>query len=151
MSGLWEWAVRAYAPPGAAEACLELQDAHGQNVPLLLWALWSVRRARAPGEASLAQAAQAARSWERAAGSHLRAARRGLKQPAAGIPDPARLAFREALKGLELAGERLLLEVLEAVPTESGDAGEAEVLSAASEAWGAPLPPPAFANLLARL
>ena len=151
MSELWEWAVRAYARPGVAEACLELQDAHGQNVPLLWWAVWTSRRGRVADQRPLAQAAQAARSWELAAGAHLRAARRTLKQPAPGIPDPARLAYREALKGLELAGERLLLEILEDVPTDSGEAVEADVLSGASAAWGAPLPPSAFTDLLARL
>ena len=41
MSGLWDWTLRAYAQPGAAEACLDLQDQHGQNTSLLLWAVWS--------------------------------------------------------------------------------------------------------------
>ena len=31
--GFWAWALAAYARPGAAEACLELQDAFGQCVP----------------------------------------------------------------------------------------------------------------------
>ncbi|MDI6624629.1 MAG: TIGR02444 family protein, partial [Brevundimonas sp.] len=38
MSDLWDWAVRAYASDGVGDACLHLQDAAGQNVPLLLWA-----------------------------------------------------------------------------------------------------------------
>ena len=40
---LWDWAVAAYGADGVADACLELQDAAGQNVPLLLWAAWTAR------------------------------------------------------------------------------------------------------------
>ncbi|HRJ63367.1 MAG TPA: DUF2390 domain-containing protein, partial [Brevundimonas sp.] len=29
---LWDWALKAYAADGVADACLELQDAAGQNV-----------------------------------------------------------------------------------------------------------------------
>ena len=43
---LWDWAVAAYGADGVAPACLELQDAAGQNVPLLLWAGWCAAEAR---------------------------------------------------------------------------------------------------------
>jgi uncharacterized protein (TIGR02444 family) len=48
VSVFWEWALDAYARPGVAEACLELQDVHGQNVPLLLWAAWAAADALEP-------------------------------------------------------------------------------------------------------
>ena len=34
---LWDWTLKAYAQGGVPEACLALQDAHGQNTSLLLW------------------------------------------------------------------------------------------------------------------
>ena len=41
LSGLWDWTLAAYAQPGVADACLRLQDQHGQNTSLLLWAVWA--------------------------------------------------------------------------------------------------------------
>ena len=43
---LWDWALKAYARQPVAEACLHLQDAHGQNVPYLLWAAWMAQEGR---------------------------------------------------------------------------------------------------------
>ena len=53
---LWDWTLRAYAQPGVPEACLDLQDRHGQNTSLLLWAVW----AEAADPALLARAAAVA-------------------------------------------------------------------------------------------
>ena len=53
MSGLWDWSVRAWAAPGVGETCVELQDAAGQNAPLLLWAAWAARTGRAVDEDAL--------------------------------------------------------------------------------------------------
>ena len=36
---LWEWALETYAHPGVADACLALQEIHGQNTSFLLWAV----------------------------------------------------------------------------------------------------------------
>ena len=44
---LWTWAVAAYGREGVSEACLELQDIHGQTVPLLLWTAWAAGTGRA--------------------------------------------------------------------------------------------------------
>ena len=43
----WPWALQAYARDGAAEACLQMQDRHGQSVPYLLWAAWAAQTGRA--------------------------------------------------------------------------------------------------------
>ena len=37
--GIWDWALAVYGQDGVGEAALRLQDAHGQNVPFLLWAV----------------------------------------------------------------------------------------------------------------
>ncbi|MDR3507060.1 MAG: TIGR02444 family protein, partial [Caulobacteraceae bacterium] len=87
---LWDWAVQAYARSGVARACLTLQDAHGQNVPYLLWALRRAALGPPLDAADLARAATLARSWEAAGLCALRAARRGLKPPAPGIDDAGR-------------------------------------------------------------
>ena len=86
---LWDWSVRAYALPGAADAALALQDEYGQNVPFLLFAVWS----GGADPQRLDTAAALARTWEATAVGPLRAARRALKLAQAGVPDPAREAL----------------------------------------------------------
>jgi uncharacterized protein (TIGR02444 family) len=151
VSVFWEWAIEAYARPGVLDACLELQDAHGQSVPLMLWVLW----ARADGRsADLAQGARLAADYEAAAGGRLREARRALKQPIPGLGDGERLALRHRVKDVELEGERTLMAALAMLaPARPGGqpAPAAEALARASEAYGASLAAHAFEPLLARL
>ena len=152
MSAFWDWALAVYAREEAAEACLKLQDAHGQNVPLILWAVWAAREARAPGDAAVAEAARLARRWETAAVAPLRAVRRELKQDVEGVPAAERIAFRDHVKAVELEAERLLMRNLELLaPEEPSARDEADLLSAVAAAYGAPLEPGRFGPLLAAL
>ncbi|MDZ4373937.1 MAG: TIGR02444 family protein [Phenylobacterium sp.] len=144
---IWEWALEAYAIEGVPEACLALQDAHGQNTSLLLWAVYA--EARDPG--LLARGAEAARAWDAVALRPLREVRRALKPALPPFSDAPRLALREEVKGLELAAERLLLETLSGLSGDKGGAGALEALEAASKAWDKPAPPVALAALAAAL
>lgn len=144
---IWEWVLEAYARPGAPQACLTLQDAHGQNISFLLWAVY----AEVKDPALLAMAAEAARAWDRTALVPLRGVRRALKQPSPPIPDRRREALREELKGLELAAERLLLETLEGLSSGRGGAHALEALESAVRAWDKPAPASVLAELAAAL
>lgn len=162
---LWEWALAAYARPGVPEACLELQDAHGQNTPLLLWAA----HARTRDAGTVQRAAAAARAWDDAAVRPLRAIRRSLKAPCPPVGDAPRETLREEVKALELRAERLLLETLEGLgaPTPLDALGEPqatplealgepqatplEAMTAAATAWGLHAPTTALAALAAAL
>jgi uncharacterized protein (TIGR02444 family) len=149
VSELWSWALESYARPGVAEACLRLQDEHGQNAPLLLWTLWSLENGRGP---DLAAGAELARTWEALAVAPLRAVRRALKAPAPGLNDAAREAVRAQVKAVELEAERRLLLALAALPPcRASERAWAEQLAEASAAWTAPLPPSAFDDLLRAL
>jgi uncharacterized protein (TIGR02444 family) len=148
VSVFWEWALDAYARPGVAEACLELQDVHGQNVPLLLWAAWAAADALEP---DVERGAALARAFEAAAGERLREARRALKQPLPGLGDDEREAFRRRLKAVELEGERTLMAALAALAPAGRPQDRRALLVAAAQAYGAPLPGEAFDALLARL
>jgi uncharacterized protein (TIGR02444 family) len=121
---LRDWAVAAWARPGVAEACLDLQDRHGQCVALLLWRLW----AGAMPEAVLIQVIEAARPFEHEVLRPLRAARRAV-----GEGD-----LKPRIRAAELAAEYELLAALEAF-TPLGDAGsplDAETaLAAVLRAW----------------
>jgi uncharacterized protein (TIGR02444 family) len=144
---LWDWTLRAYSQAGAPEACLELQDAYGQNTSLLLWAVW----AEAADPALLARAADLARRWEALALSPVRSVRRALRPPVAGIDDAEREALREDVKAVELRAERVLMDALEAMTGKPGGAHALAALEAASAAWGKPAPDNALAALAAAL
>lgn len=150
---LWDWAVRAYAVEGVRIACLDLQDAQGQNVPLMLWAAWAARTGRAPDEDTLDAAVDTARAWENAAVAPLRAVRRGLKTRLPDIEDTDREAVREAVKAIELDAERHLLAALEALSPAEGGAPlpVLPALVSASRLWGEITPRTALALLADRL
>jgi len=145
--GLWDWTLRAYGRPGAPEACLALQDDHGQNTSFLLWAVW----AEAADPALLARGADLARRWDALALLPVRAVRRALKPAFAGVADGAREGLREDVKAVELRCERVLMEALEAMTEGRGGAHALDALEAASRAWGRPAPDDALAALAAAL
>ena len=124
MSEFWDWAVAVYARPGVAEACLDLQDGYGQNVPLLLWAVWR--------GGDIMAAVALARSWEDEVVAPLRGVRRRLKERAGAE------ALRQRVKAVELEAERALMAELEGV---AGAMADETALAAVVEAWGgAPAP-----------
>jgi uncharacterized protein (TIGR02444 family) len=147
LTGLWDWTLAAYAQPGVPEACLKLQDQHGQNTSLLLWAVW----AEASDARQLAQAADVARRWETLALSPIRAVRRALKPAFEGVADGPREGLREDVKAAELRAERVLMETLEATTPARGGAPALQALKAAASVWGPPPPDAALAELAAAL
>jgi uncharacterized protein (TIGR02444 family) len=145
--GLWDWTLEAYAQDGVPEACLTLQDRHRQNTSFLLWAVW----AETADDHVLRRAADVARRWDELALQPIRAVRRALKPPFAGIADGPREDLREDVKAAELRAERVLMEALEAVTPGQGGASALAALEAASAAWGTPAPAAALAALAAAL
>ena len=132
----WDWAVKAYARQPVADACLNLQDGHGQNVPWLLWAAWMAQEGRS---ADLKDAAKTMRAWDAEIGAPLRGVRRALKPARPPIDEAAKAALRDAVKAVELKGERVLMESLEGLSSPPG--GPTPVLdglAAAAEASGDP-------------
>jgi len=144
---LWEWTLQAYGQPGVPQACLALQDAHGQNTCLLLWAVW----AETADASLLARAAEAAHRWEAVALVPLREVRRALKTPLPPVDDDARERLREDVKAAELRAERVLMETLEALGGHHDGAHALAALRATAKAWGKPAPDDALAALAAAL
>lgn len=149
MTGLWDWALEAYARPGAADACLALQDEHRQNVPLMLWVVWAAEHGRGPDDPALEDAAALARAWQDAVIGPVRELRRRLKASVPDVAEPDRGAIRAQVKTTELDAERRLMSALEplALPSPRNGAMEA-LLARASQAYGAPVAASAFAPLL---
>jgi uncharacterized protein (TIGR02444 family) len=145
--GLWDWTLGAYGRPGVPEACLALQDQHGQMTSFLLWAVW----AETSDPTLLDRAADLARRWDGLALSPIRAVRRALKPAFDGVCDGAREGLREDVKAAELRAERALIEALEAITPRQAGSHALDALKAASAAWGTPAPDGALAQLAAAL
>jgi uncharacterized protein (TIGR02444 family) len=104
--------VALYARPGAAPACLRLQNRHGVDVPLLLAAVWHGATGRGPlAGRRLARWRAIARRWRTRAIAPLRAARNALKESAR--TNPALAALRKSILAAELEAERMCLAELE--------------------------------------
>lgn len=141
---IWSWTLEAYARPDVPDACLALQDAHGQNTPFLLWAIW----AEGPPAEVLAKGEALAKAWEAEVLSPIRTVRRRLKADFAPVDAGARLALREDIKAAELHAERLLMETLaDLVGQHKGGVPALAALEAASAAWGRTAPLDALARL----
>ena len=150
---LWDWASAAYAADGVAEACVELQDAAGQNVPLLLWAAWAAVTGRTLDGDTLEAGCDTARVWQETAIAPLRAVRRALKPRAPDLDDAARETVRNQVKAVELAAERHLLAALEALaPSPSGSPrAPLETMVAAARQWSPMTPRAGLVRLAERL
>lgn len=141
---LWDWTLETYARPGVPEATLVLQDEHGLNTSLLLWAAWAN-----PDRETLANGVQTTVRWDETVLWPLRNVRRTLKEIRAPFDDVAREGLREDVKAAELRAEKVLMETLEAL---AGQASEPDVLGAltrASWAWNS-APPAEALKVLAK-
>jgi uncharacterized protein (TIGR02444 family) len=149
----WDWALKAYAAPGVQEACLQLQDGTGQNVPLLLWAAWTAATGCTLDEDTIEGACDCARAWDEAAVAPLRALRRSLKATNPDIDGAAREALRDQVKAVELTAERHLMSGLQALaPAPGGTATPyIDALVAIARVWTRIVPRPALTTLAERL
>ncbi len=109
---LWDWAVSGYGRDGVQPVCLHLQDDFGQNVPLLLWAIWASQAGWVGDEETLEAACDLARAWDDLAVRPLRAVRQAMKKPHPDLDDLARERVRDQVKAAELLAEKALLEAL---------------------------------------
>ncbi len=150
---IWDWVVEAYARPGVAEACLDLQDRQDQSVPLLLFAAWAAATGRTLNAEALEAAIDMARAWDGALVGPLRRLRRTLKAAIPDIDDDARLALREQVKAVELDGERrLLLALAELAPPPTASARPImDGLVGAARAWSRVTPRHELESLAVRL
>ncbi|MDG1579634.1 TIGR02444 family protein [Pseudomonas sp. GOM6] len=109
-SDLWSFACTCYARSGVEATCLRLQQ-QGQDVCLLLCALWLERRRIAYSSARLQQLQGISQAWQGDVVQPLRELRQRWRDRA--TVDPVLAQLREQLKTTELAAERELLERLE--------------------------------------
>lgn len=102
----WEYSLRLYRGQPVQSLCLELQDRHGGNVNVLLWACWLETQGRVLSVETLAQAIEQLQLWERSVVQPLRQLRRAIKSGHDwALPEVA--PTREAVKAAEVNAEQL--------------------------------------------
>lgn len=111
-SDLWSFASVCYARPGVEGICLHLQQ-QGQDVCLLLCALWLEQRNVSADHMRLQQLRDASQPWQHSVVKPLRELRQAWR--AAATHDPALAQLRERIKTAELEAEREQLRRLEQV------------------------------------
>ena len=140
VASFWDFSLQVYAMPDVAATCVALQDGHGADVNLLLFALWAAYRRRCVGAAEAAELEQIASPWRDGVIGPLRAARRTLKN----FTMTGAAELRETVKGAELEAERLQQERLVAgVVPRAVDRMRADLARENLEVCVAGLSPPA--------
>ncbi|MDP1631430.1 MAG: TIGR02444 family protein [Caulobacter sp.] len=142
MSALWDWTLAAYGRPGVPEATLALQDEHGLNTSLLLWAVWAN-----PDREALANGVQTTVLWDETVLWPLRNVRRALRAPRPPFTDSAREGLREDVKDAELRAEMVLMETLEGLAGPAAEVDPVGALTRAAMAWNGMPPKAALARL----
>ena len=110
-AGLWRFSLRVYRKPGVAGACLGLQDRHGLDINLLLYAAYAAVSGRGAVDArGLAEANRAIEGWRLIVIQPLRQIRRHLKGIAGAVPTRQRVLAAELVA--EREAQRRLAELL---------------------------------------
>jgi uncharacterized protein (TIGR02444 family) len=109
----WAFALRLYAQPGVADACLRLQDEAGVDVMMFLMTVFAAVRHRVLfSPAEIKELDQVCRPWREQIVEPLRALRTRLKAGPLPAPSNATEPFRSTIKAAELAAERLQNQLL---------------------------------------
>ncbi len=106
-SAFWDFSLAFYTQPGAAAACLELQEHAGADVNLVLYLFFLALHERRLDAAAVTQIDSAIAAWRDAVVRPLRAVRRHLKSCPPPFDRAAAGELRNQVKRDELAAERL--------------------------------------------
>jgi len=112
---LWSYTLHLYGKPGVPSACLALQDVHGIDVPLLIFATWLARRGAALTTERAAIARDGVTPWHVEIVRGLRQVRQRMKHGPSPAPSADTETLRDAVKKVELASEKLELDTLAAI------------------------------------
>lgn len=104
----WDFSLDVYAQEGVAEACLRLQDKHGYDVNLLLFACWAGRcRGAAITEPDWRDLIASTRFWREEIIGPLRQARRAFKSASLEADWGHLGGLRQRVGDIELECERV--------------------------------------------
>jgi uncharacterized protein (TIGR02444 family) len=106
-SAFWRFSLAFYSQAGVPDACLELQDAHGVDVNVLLYLLFLARSSRRLEDDDLDRIETLATEWREAVVRPLRQVRRRLRATVGPLEPTATAGLRNDVKRIELQAERL--------------------------------------------
>lgn len=111
--GFWSFALSFYAREGVAPLCLRLQAEGRADVMLLIAHCYAMIRHDMPLTLpELQELRDHMADWRQRAVLPLRAIRVDLRDEVQQLPDSARQGFRDRLKQLELAAERIQADMI---------------------------------------
>lgn len=111
---LWDWSLRTLDDADARRALLALQDGHGLNGSLMLWAAWCERAGLSLGDEDARRIVASVHEVDRYVVRRLREVRRYVGSPRPGYDVGALAGLRADAYRTELRAERLILHRLEA-------------------------------------
>ncbi len=111
-SEFWRFSLSLYRMDGVPPSCIALQDRHGLDVNIMLFALWLASKGRAISAPDMQQADGLVRDWRVESVVALRGVRRFLRDPPPPFAGEAAHALRDKIKSAELESERLQQEAL---------------------------------------
>ncbi len=111
----WRFSLAFYRDEGVAQACLELQDACGVDVNLLLFLLWMGNTQRRLAVGEIRALNDRLSHWRTEVVEPLRTMRRRPRNDAPLIESAKAEFFRNRVKSLELEAERLQQEAMYAM------------------------------------
>ncbi len=119
-ASFWNHSLRGYRLPQVGETCLRLQNEHGLDVNLLLFAHWYGRHHGALPASLLDALLAFTQPWAREVVRPLRHARSWMKQALASeqfnvLPQQPCTQLRERIKAVELQSEQLQQQIMEAL------------------------------------
>lgn len=121
QESFWDYSCRVYAYPQVSATCLALQNEHGLDVNLLLFAVWHGRSRGMLDTQTRDAALSFSAKWSDAVVRSLRTARTWLKKQAREMEELSLLEregildLREQIKALELHTEHFQQDHLEAL------------------------------------
>jgi|SRR5215467_961843 uncharacterized protein (TIGR02444 family) len=111
-SPFWRFSLRFYRQPGAADACIALQDSCGVDVNILLFFLWLATARRCVPPAVARAVCAKVGPWRDDVVAPLRTLRRRLKDGSSLVERNTAELFRTKIKAVELESERLQQEAM---------------------------------------
>ena len=103
----WDFSLAVYARPGVEDACLALQERHGLDVNLLLFALFAGSEGRRLTPTETARVAAGAAAWHEGVVRPLRRARRNAKAGLSPVDAALTDALRRRVAAAEIEAERV--------------------------------------------
>ncbi len=118
IEGFWDFSVRTYRTDGVPDACLSLQNDYGADVNMLLYCCWIGACIGQFDHDLFARASAFSTLWAEHVVVPLRSARTWMKQTGCDtepVPTDACMQFREEIKSVEFAAEKMQQQVLESL------------------------------------